>query len=85
MKPITERDKKLGRFSLEVCLKRQKFLVHGFEAKTLKHIPKLLYVICERLVRLSDSNRYCTACLNLNCSLVVSTFSSARGNNLLIR
>ena len=60
MKPITERDKKLGRFSLEVCLKRQKFLVHGFEAKTLKHIPKLLYVICERLVRLSDSNRYYT-------------------------
>ena len=78
MKPITERDKKLGRFSLEVCLKRQKFLVHGFEAKTLKHIPKLLYVICERLVRLSDSNRYLlhicwTPCLNINCSIFVST------------
>ena len=56
LKPVGERDKKLGRFTLDVCLKRQKFLVHGFEAKTLKHIPKLLYVICERLVRLCDNN-----------------------------
>ena len=56
MKPPSERDKKLGRFTLDVCLKRQKFLVHGFEAKTLKHIPKLLYVICERLVKLCDNN-----------------------------
>ena len=56
LKPVGERDKKLGRFTLEVCLKRQKFLVHGFEAKTLKHIPKLLYVICERLIRLCDNN-----------------------------
>ena len=56
MKPVGERDKKLGRFTLDVCLKRQKFLVHGFEAKTLKFIPKILYVICERLVRLCDNN-----------------------------
>ena len=56
MKPPSEKDKKLGRFTLDVCLKRQKFLVHGFEAKTLKHIPKLLYVICERLVKLCDNN-----------------------------
>ena len=55
-KPPGERDKKLGRFTLELTLKRQKFLVHGFEARILKHIPKLLYVICERLVKLSDSN-----------------------------
>ena len=56
LKPKEEKDKKLGRFSLEMCLKRQKYLVHGFEAKTLKHIPKLLYVICERLVKLCDNN-----------------------------
>ena len=56
LKPIGERDKKLGRFTLELTLKRQKFLVHGFEARILKHIPKLLYVICERLVKLCDSS-----------------------------
>ena len=56
LKPPGERDKKLGRFTLELSLKRQKFLVHGFEARILKHIPKLLYVICERLVRLCDSS-----------------------------
>ena len=55
MKPVTERDKRLGRFTLELSLKRQKFLVHGFEARILKHIPKLLYVICERLVKLCDT------------------------------
>jgi len=54
-KPPNERDKKLGRFPVETCLKRQKYLVHGFEARALKHIPKILYVICERLVRLCDT------------------------------
>ena len=56
MKPVTERDKRLGRFTLELSLKRQKYLVHGYEARILKHIPKLLYVICERLVKLCDKN-----------------------------
>lgn len=54
-KPPGDRDKKLGRFNLDTCLKRQKFIVHGYEARALKHIPKLLYVIFERLLRLCDS------------------------------
>ena len=54
-KPPGDRDKKLGRFNLDTCLKRQKFIVHGYEARALKHIPKLLYVIYERLLRLCDA------------------------------
>lgn len=57
-KPPGDRDKKLGRFPLEVCLKRQKFLIHGYEARTLKYIPKILYVICERLIKLCDHSGY---------------------------
>jgi hypothetical protein len=55
-KPPGDRDKKLGRFNLDTCLKRQKFIIHGYEARALKHIPKLLYVIYERLLRLCDSH-----------------------------
>ena len=57
-KPPGEKDKKLGRFPIEVCLKRQKFLIHGYEARTLKYIPKILYVICERLIKLCDLSGY---------------------------
>ena len=36
---------------METYLKRQKFVVHGFEARALKHIPKIVYVLCERILR----------------------------------
>ena len=53
---------------------RQKYLVHGFEARALKHIPKILYVICERLVRLCDTgninSQFCNIyILSKSCSL----------------
>ena len=47
-------DKKAGRFTLEHCLKRQKYVLHGFEARSLKHLPKLVYRVCERLIKLCD-------------------------------
>ncbi|KAL8603370.1 hypothetical protein ACOMHN_039733 [Nucella lapillus] len=41
----------------EVCFKhflnRQTHLLHGFEARRLKHIPKVIYVCCERLLQLA--------------------------------
>ena len=39
---------------MEQCLKRQKNVIHGFEARALKYIPKLVYRICERLLILAD-------------------------------
>ena len=39
---------------METALKRQKYVVHGFEARALKHIPKLIFKICERLLTLSN-------------------------------
>ena len=58
MKPVGDTDKKQGRFSVETSLKRQKYVVHGFEARALKHIPKLVFKICERLLKLSNSHYY---------------------------
>ena len=70
-RPASDGDRKLGRFNIDTCLKRQKYVVHGYEARTLKHIPKLLYVICERIVRLCDqaNNSY-----NANVSNFIRNF-----------
>jgi hypothetical protein len=37
--------RKLGRFSVEVHLKRQKRVLHGAEARVLKHIPKIIFKV----------------------------------------
>ena len=47
-------DKKAGRFSIEQYLKRQKYVLHGYEARSLKHIPKLIFRVCERLIKLCN-------------------------------
>ncbi|XP_041349456.1 protein tyrosine phosphatase domain-containing protein 1-like [Gigantopelta aegis] len=40
--------------SLREFLDRQKKLLHGFEARKLKYIPKIIYVCCERLLELAS-------------------------------
>ena len=44
--------KKSGGFTVEQYLKKQKHVIHGFEARTLKHIPKPMFRVCERLLKL---------------------------------
>ena len=44
--------KKGSGFTIEQYLKKQKHVIHGFEARTLKHIPKPIFRICERLLKL---------------------------------
>ena len=39
----TSSDKKSAPFTIEQHLKRQKMVLHGFEARALKHIPKIVY------------------------------------------
>ncbi len=34
-------------------IKRQRMVIHGYEARTLKYIPKILHRLCERLLRLA--------------------------------
>ncbi|GFG37415.1 hypothetical protein Cfor_05161, partial [Coptotermes formosanus] len=48
------KDKKHTEFSLTQYLNRQKFMLHGYEARTLKFIPKILFVLCERLLHLCN-------------------------------
>ncbi len=53
LKPPHDPDRKLGRFTIDQFIKRQRFVVHGYEARTLKYIPKIMLRICERLLKLS--------------------------------
>ena len=39
----TSSDKKSAPFTIDQHLKRQKMVLHGFEARALKHIPKIVY------------------------------------------
>ncbi len=42
-------------FTIEQYLRRQRLVLHGHEARILRHIPKLIFLICERLLVLSNS------------------------------
>lgn len=47
-------DRREGRFTIEQCLKRQRYVLHGFEARALKHIPRIMFRVCERLLQLAN-------------------------------
>lgn len=40
-------------FTLQQYLKRQRLVLHGMEARMLKHVPKLVYVCCCRLLEVA--------------------------------
>lgn len=40
-------------FNLNTFLMRQRFLLHGYERKTLKYVPKIVFVCCEQLKKLA--------------------------------
>ncbi|KAK2583033.1 hypothetical protein KPH14_009075 [Odynerus spinipes] len=40
--------------SLQSYLKRQHTVLHGYEQRTFKHIPKIVFTICERILQLCD-------------------------------
>ncbi|CAL4066887.1 unnamed protein product, partial [Meganyctiphanes norvegica] len=46
------KEKRNPQFTFTQSLTRQQTMLHGYEARTLKYIPKVVYVICERLLRL---------------------------------
>ncbi|XP_062621924.1 protein tyrosine phosphatase domain-containing protein 1-like isoform X2 [Saccostrea cucullata] len=55
-------------FTLMQYLNRQRHMLHGYEGRKLKHVPKVIYVVCEKLLQLA----------NLGQSL--SKFGSSRRN-----
>ncbi|XP_043465511.1 protein tyrosine phosphatase domain-containing protein 1-like isoform X2 [Leptopilina heterotoma] len=40
--------------SLHSYLNRQYNILHGYEQRTFKHIPKIIFIICERILHLCD-------------------------------
>ncbi|XP_070558696.1 protein tyrosine phosphatase domain-containing protein 1-like isoform X2 [Ptychodera flava] len=43
-------------FTLSQYLIRQKHMLHGYEARELKYIPKIVHVVCKRLAELANSD-----------------------------
>ncbi|CAG2171910.1 unnamed protein product, partial [Oppiella nova] len=43
--------------NLAQILHRQRLLLHGYELRHLKYIPKIIYVICERLLKLCGRHK----------------------------
>ncbi|XP_052252721.1 protein tyrosine phosphatase domain-containing protein 1-like isoform X3 [Dreissena polymorpha] len=40
-------------FTLQQFLNRQRHVLHGYEARRLKFVPKIIYTVCERLLELA--------------------------------
>lgn len=49
---LKEREKKgeVSEFSLNQIMIKQRHVLHGYEARVLKHIPKIVYLVCERIL-----------------------------------
>ncbi|XP_043943806.1 protein tyrosine phosphatase domain-containing protein 1-like [Protopterus annectens] len=47
-----------GSYTLSQFLIRQQQMLHGYEARSLKNIPKIVYVVCKRLSHIALSKKY---------------------------
>ena len=74
-------DRKTGRFSVEQCLKRQKYILHGYEARSLKYIPKLVFRVCERIIKLCNNDEETFGDIGSLSSLGGDSVSTAVTNN----
>ncbi|XP_049954844.1 protein tyrosine phosphatase domain-containing protein 1-like [Schistocerca serialis cubense] len=54
------KDGKCHDFNLKQYLARQNILLHGYEARMFRHLPKIVFVICERLLQLCSCQNYFT-------------------------
>ncbi|KAK3580159.1 hypothetical protein CHS0354_030274 [Potamilus streckersoni] len=55
-------------FSLQQFLNRQKQILHGYEARKLKYLPKVVYTVCERLLELAQRGKALTRLHSQICS-----------------
>ena len=86
-RPPTDTDRKLGRFTVDVYLKRQKHVLHGAEARVLKYLPKIVFKICERLLRLCSCGPVfdVNAGQNFTKSFLVSTIEATKSGGKVFR
>ncbi|XP_054168896.1 protein tyrosine phosphatase domain-containing protein 1-like [Oppia nitens] len=49
-------DRQIG-LNLSEIIHKQRLLLHGYELRHLKYIPKLIYMVCERLLKLCGRHR----------------------------
>ncbi|KAK4871643.1 hypothetical protein RN001_015767 [Aquatica leii] len=48
------KDKYMADFTLKKFLKRQRIVLHGYDERNFKHLPKIIHSICERMLELCD-------------------------------
>lgn len=41
-------------YSLQMYMRKQHNILHGYEQRTFKHIPKIVFILCERILLLCD-------------------------------
>ncbi|KAH9505481.1 Protein tyrosine phosphatase domain-containing protein 1 [Bulinus truncatus] len=66
--------------SFRAFLIRQRQLLHGYEARKLKHIPKVVYICCERLLELCGKGASLSTIRNTVIDPVPSDLESRLGN-----
>ncbi|XP_064605201.1 protein tyrosine phosphatase domain-containing protein 1-like isoform X2 [Liolophura sinensis] len=50
---FASRSKEAHEFTFNQFLNRQRHILHGYESRRLKYLPKIIFVVCERLLELS--------------------------------
>ncbi|CAK9812688.1 Protein tyrosine phosphatase domain-containing protein 1 [Anthophora plagiata] len=65
--------------SFQSHLKKQRNVLHGYEQRTFKHIPKIVFTICERILQLCDcqeDNSPCEIRYTVSCTSFTQKFMS---------
>ncbi|XP_022915218.2 protein tyrosine phosphatase domain-containing protein 1-like [Onthophagus taurus] len=77
-----EKEKYMAPFNLARFLRRQKVLFHGYDERMYKYFPKIIHVICERILKLCGCwvNEFPQ---NWNIPITTDFFCSKSGNGVV--